>query len=127
MGRGRGNVQCCLETGQYEHVPWALILIVFRFIKCSNIVISAFDIFYEIYYSVLCTDVNSCVFFLAALGIDSRLEFSSVNPIQFVLMKSKSFPELRAFTIGLWLKVYRPMKPGTVLSYRQASPYVPLV
>ncbi|CAD5123647.1 DgyrCDS11973 [Dimorphilus gyrociliatus] len=48
-----------------------------------------------------------------AEGLNSAFEFHPTNDSKFVLLNDKQFPDLRAFTLSLWLKP----KSGTVLSY----------
>ncbi len=54
----------------------------------------------------------------SAFGIDSRLQFELPKPVRYTLLLGKPFPELMAFTIGFWLKVYLPEHNGTIISYK---------
>ncbi len=57
------------------------------------------------------------------MGIDSRLEFAKMNPVRYTLLRGKPFPELKSFTIGMWINVYRSYHDGTILSYKHGNRY----
>ena len=61
--------------------------------------------------------------YILATSVDSRLQFSAMEPIRYVLLESKQFPSLQNFTIAMWLKVYNHSHPGTVMSYKVQERY----